>query len=105
MKLKRWPKVGVTLIIVGAILLTVNAVVYGPRFAAFSEALKTRVSEHTDAPAPNPASFGLDGTAFVVSMVLGTAGEILVFVGAAYLVIYVTAQIAKRLGYAKTDST
>ncbi len=103
MRPKRWVTIGLVLIIVGVVLMIANSVVYGPRFASFAGALKTWANEHAEAPAPNPASFGIDGTAFVVSLILGNAGYILVFIGVAYLVIYVIAQVAKRLGYAKTD--
>ena len=104
MKQKNWIILSLLLIIVGAILLVANNVIYLPRFTALGEATKAWAESHTGDLPPNPASYGIDNTAFIISFVLGFAGGILIFIGAAYFVIYFIAKIVKKLGYTKNQT-
>ncbi len=97
---KRWMKLGILLIIVGVVLHIVNGIVYGPKLIALYNALKAWSSDH-NAAAPNPASYGLDNTAFIMAGALSLLGYTLILIGAIYLAIYLIAKIAKRLGYVK----
>lgn len=102
MKPKQWITFSLLLIIVGVALLVVNSIVYGPRFVAFSEALRTWAKEPTNTAPLNPASYGLDNTAFFVNYILSFAGDVLIFIGCVYPVVYFIAKVARALGYSKT---
>jgi hypothetical protein len=91
-------KLSVLMIITGFILYAINLVVYIPRLAAFRDA----VLEHlTNSTIPVPQMFGLDATSMYISYALGFIASILLFIGGAYLVLFLLEKILTRLGYLK----
>ncbi len=101
MKSRRWITLSLLLIIVGVTFVIVNNTVYAPRNAAFYQAWNAWAPSNTDTVQPTPELYGLDTTAFYVSMLLGTVGGMLVVIGGCYVVIFFIAKMAKRYGYAK----
>ncbi len=69
-----------------------------PRFIALQEAFRAFAENHAVGPPPNPEAYGLDVTSLYISMILGNAGYIFVFIGAAYLIIAFIGKIIRRLG-------
>ncbi len=95
MKTKIWWEIAAILVILGVVLFIINYLVYIPSLTAFEEALtKSRV---TNSPPPNPQTFGLNNTSFIISAVLSTFSISLIFVGVSILVIFLIAWIAHKL--------
>ncbi len=69
-------------------------------FAAFMDAARVWLnSTHGSAPPSSlvPSEFGLDSTSLVISSFLSLGGSILIFLGAAFLVIFLVAKIFNRI--------
>lgn len=103
--MNRWTKFSILIIIVGVVLLTINQIVYVPRFMALEHAYEAWVENNTSTAPPSPETFGLDLTSVYISGALGWLGSLFVFVGALYLVILLVAKILRRLNPKRqTDS-
>lgn len=91
-------KASLILIVVGIAILAIIQVVYVPRVTAFrDDALNyTRNSTHTE-PLPTLEEYGLDNNTMLLVTILGNAANVLVFIGAAYLVILLVARLVKRV--------
>jgi hypothetical protein len=100
MKNKR--RIAGVLIAVGLACYLVNLVVYVPKFSAYMQALNTWNHTISDA-APNPAAYGLDTAAFIISPSLTWAATILVLVGGGYLLAVLVASIARRFGHLEKE--
>lgn len=95
-------KIAGLLVAIGVVCYIVNLVVYVPRFSAFYQVESTWnfTVTHTF---PNPADYGLDTSAFIVSPILGFLASTLVLMGGLYLLAVLVVRIARQLGYAKSD--
>ena len=96
-------KIAAYLVAIGAAFYIVNLVVYVPKFGAFTHALQTW--NHTATPTfPNPADYGLDTTAFIISPILVFTAYTLILIGGGYLLAVLVARIARELGYLKKET-
>ncbi len=95
METKTWLKIAAILTVLGIVLFIINYLVYAPRLAALGDALtKSRV---TNSPPPNPQTFGLDTTSFIITAALSYISISLIFVGVSILIIFLAAWIAQKL--------
>lgn len=104
MKPRQWITISLLLIIVGVTFLIVVNITYAPRIVAYREALNAWVEGNTGTEPPTLEWYGLDTTSFYLFAALGAMGTLLVFIGAAYLVIYVIARLTQELRLRKIAS-
>jgi len=97
MKMDRWTKFSILIIILGIILIAINRIFYVPRFLAFSHALLNWSKNSTSTAPPSLETFGLDVKSMIIYSVLGWLGSLFIFAGALYLVILLIAKILGRL--------
>ncbi len=95
MDIGRWTLASLLLIVVGIVMLAINALVFAPRFVALRDATLAWSKNGTEIPPPNPSSFGIDTSTYYIAAILGI-GYLLVFIGASYLVIILVSKIAKK---------
>jgi hypothetical protein len=100
MKNKR--KIAGILVAIGLVFYIIDLVVYIPKFNAFAQATKTwnYTATHTF---PNPAAYGLDNTAFIISPILAFISYTLILIGGGYLLAVIVAKILRQLGYLKQE--
>ncbi len=98
MHIGRWTLASLLLIVVGVIMLAINAIVFVPRFMALRDATLAWSKNGMGIPPPNPSLFGIDTSTYYIAAILGI-GYWLVFIGASYLVIIVVSKIAKKQAY------
>ena len=93
-------KIGLILITIGLIILATSYVVYSPKITAFQNDTMSWLENRSTDPAPTLEDYGLNVTTLPIIGVLNTIAELLIFIGAAYLVILLVAKIVKRVrGY------
>ncbi len=95
-------KIASLLVVLGVVFYIFNFIVYVPRYSAYWAAL--RDWELAKGAPPDPAAFGWDFTAQVVSQVLVFAAYILMIVGGAYLVWLLVLRVGRQLGYVKNGA-
>lgn len=95
MRQKRWIQISLILIIAGSIMLAVNQIVFVPRFIALRDATIAWSENHTGSTPPSPGEYGIDVSTFFISNTL-SFGVLLIFVGAAYLVIILLAKMLNK---------
>ena len=84
------------LIAVGITLLTINWIIYIPKFTALQHDLLGWANNAThSSPMPSLEAYGLNSTAIVISSILSGSGFILVFLGSAFLLILLVARLLK----------
>jgi|GEM_PF-4215499 hypothetical protein len=102
-------KTAIALLVAGVAILVILQVIYIPKVEAYQHAAlnysRNWPSNNQTKP-PMPIDYGLDSNAIILIGVLDTAGVILVFVGAAYLVVLLVAKLVKRVrGYDEANSS
>ena len=101
-EMKNKQKIAAILIAIGIICYITNLVVYAPKFSAFLQA--TENWNHTTNPTSlDPASYGLDNAAFIISPSLICAAYVLVLVGGGYLFAVLVAKVARQLGHLEKE--
>jgi hypothetical protein len=99
MQMNRLVTASIALIIVGISMTAIYYAVYVPKLLAYKDAIMTWAESHNAAATPPlPKTYGLNQTATIISTIIGTTANILVFLGAAYFIIVLIRKIAKRLG-------
>lgn len=92
------------LIAAGTILLTVNWVIFAPKFIALQHDIQAWANNTTHpSPVPSPEAYGLSLTTIILSNILGGSGVLLLFLGIAFLVIVVLVKILKPKGNQETE--
>jgi len=72
--------------------------VYAPRVVAFGKAFEAFAKSHNYGSPPSLEAYGLTEQLLFIMVLLGNVGSILVFIGAAYLIILFIGKIIRQLG-------
>jgi hypothetical protein len=97
--------IGILLVLVGILLLAVNQIFYVSKIVALGEARLAWARNHSLGSFPSDEAYGLNQASFYISVILGSIGYILVFIGASYIIIQVLAIIIRRSRYQQNKET